>query len=180
MSTLHALLGLLASQGSRHGYELKREYDRRLPGVRPLAFGQMYTTLARMQRDGYIAEAEHERAGGPDRVAFRLTDEGRSELDAWLRTVVPPSTQIAAELFVKVIVALLAAPDETTARSLLAAQRAVHLARMRELTAVKTTAGTSVSDLAAADYLLNHLDADLRWMATTLDRVTALRAEVMA
>jgi DNA-binding PadR family transcriptional regulator len=180
MSILHALLGLLASQGTRHGYELKREYDRRLPGVRPLAFGQMYTTLARMQRDGYIVEAEHQRVGGPDRVAFRLTDDGRSELDAWLRRVVPPNPQISAELFVKVLIALLATPDETTARALLAAQRASHLARMRELTKVKTAAGTPVSELAAADYLLNHLDADLRWMATTLERVTALRAEVTA
>lgn len=180
MSTSHALLGLLASQGIRHGYELKREYDRRLPGVRPLAFGQMYTTLTRMVRAGYIAEAAHQRVGGPERVAFELTEHGRSELDAWLRLVVPPSPHISAELFIKVVVALLATPDEATARSLLAAQRVSHLALMRKLTKVKTAADTSVSDLAAADYLLNHLDADVRWMATTLDRVTALRAEVLA
>ncbi|WP_344613264.1 PadR family transcriptional regulator [Dactylosporangium salmoneum] len=180
MSTSHALLGLLASQGARHGYELKREYDRRLPGVRPLAFGQMYKTLERMQRDGSIAEAAHQRVGGPDRVAFQLTDHGRSELDIWLRQVVPANPQISAELFIKVVIALLATPDEMAARSLLAAQRASHLAEMRRLTKVKTAAGASASELAAADYLLNHLDADLRWMATTLDRVTALRAEVMA
>jgi DNA-binding PadR family transcriptional regulator len=180
MSTSHALLGLLAAADTRHGYELKRDYDRRLPGVRPLAFGQMYTTLARMLRDGYIAEAAHQRMGGPDRVAFRLTDRGRSELDAWLDQVVQPKPQISAELFIKVVIALLARPDESAARSLLAAQRACHLAEMRKLTKIKATPGTSVSELAAADYLLNHLDADLRWMATTLERVAALRAEVLA
>ncbi|GAA2346416.1 PadR family transcriptional regulator [Dactylosporangium salmoneum] len=140
----------------------------------------MYKTLERMQRDGSIAEAAHQRVGGPDRVAFQLTDHGRSELDIWLRQVVPANPQISAELFIKVVIALLATPDEMAARSLLAAQRASHLAEMRRLTKVKTAAGASASELAAADYLLNHLDADLRWMATTLDRVTALRAEVMA
>ncbi|MGC5030803.1 PadR family transcriptional regulator [Micromonospora sp. DT229] len=178
MSTTHVLLGVLAAQGVSHGYELKREHDRRLFGVRPLAFGQLYSTLARMLRDGYIAEAAHERAGGPDRVAYRLTPQGRTALDGWLTQVVAPAVHISADLFVKVIVALLATPDEGTARSFLAAQRAAHLARMRELTAVKTGGQASVTELAAADYLLNHLDADLRWMATTMDRISQLRAEV--
>ncbi|MER7008254.1 PadR family transcriptional regulator [Dactylosporangium sp. NPDC000555] len=180
MSTTHSLLGILASQGIRHGYELKREHDRRLLGVRPLAFGQMYTTLARMLRNGYIAEAEHQRVSGPDRVAYRLTTEGRAELDQWLSQAVQPATHVSAQLFVKVIVALLVAPDEEAARSFLATQRTVHLERMRELTRVKTGGGATVTELAAADYLLNHLDADLRWMATTLDRIGQLRSEVLA
>jgi DNA-binding PadR family transcriptional regulator len=180
MSTSHALLGILAHHGAGHGYELKREYDRRLPGVRPLAFGQMYTTLARLLRAGSIAEAAQERAGGPDRVAFQLTDQGRGELDTWLGQAVTPGPQITAELFIKVVIALLSSSDETAARSLLAAQRAEHLAQMRRLTKVKTAGDASVSELTAADYLLKHLDADLRWMATTLDRITALRAEVLA
>ena len=180
MSTTHALLGILASQGISHGYELKHEHDRRLLGVKPLAFGQMYTTLARMLRAGYIAEAAHERVGGPDRVAYRLTTDGRVELDNWLSQEVPPAMHVSAQLFVKVIVALLATPDEATARSFLATQRAAHLARMRELTTVKTAGGASLVELAAADYLLNHLDADLRWMATTLERISQLRSEVLA
>ncbi|RIV37428.1 PadR family transcriptional regulator [Micromonospora radicis] len=67
----------------------------RLFGVRPLAFGQMYTTLARMLRDGYIAEAAHERAGGSDRVAYRLTRHGRIELDGWLSQAVPPAVHVS-------------------------------------------------------------------------------------
>ncbi len=180
MSTTHALLGVLAARGISHGYELKREHDRRLLGVKPLAFGQMYTTLARMLRDGYIAEAEHQRVGGPDRVAYRLTPGGHTELVNWLSQAVPPAAYVSAQLFVKVIVALIATPDEATARSFLATQRAAHLERMRELTKTKTAGGASVTELAVADYLLNHLDADLRWMATTLDRISQLRSEVAA
>ena len=53
MSTSHVLLGLLAA-GSRHGYELKRAHDARLPRARPLAFGQVYATLSRLERDGLL------------------------------------------------------------------------------------------------------------------------------
>jgi hypothetical protein len=51
---------------------------------------------------------------------------------------------------------------------------------MRELTKIKSAITSSVSELVAADYLLKHRNTDLHWMATTLDRVTALRAEVLA
>lgn len=180
MPTSHALLGVLASQGERHGYELKREYDQRLPGVRPLAFGQLYTTLARLVRTGLIAEAGHQRAGGPERVAYRLTDEGRDELNTWLRQVVEPSPHVSSELFLKVIVALLATSDESVARAYLDAQRAKHLEHMRVLTEVKTAGRASIAEVTAADYLLTHLDADVRWMATTLTRIAQIRMEVIA
>ena len=48
MSTGHVLLGLLVER-PKHGYELKREHDRRLPGAKPLAYGQVYATLQRLQ-----------------------------------------------------------------------------------------------------------------------------------
>jgi DNA-binding PadR family transcriptional regulator len=178
MSTSHALLGFLAVGGARHGYELKHEYDRRLPGVRPLAFGQMYTTLARLVRDGWIAEAAHERVGGPDRTAYALTELGRAELDAWLGLVVEPAPHVSAELFIKVFVALLVAPDEGVARRYLAAQRARHLAQMRVLTKTKSDAEARLSEVAAADFLIAHLDADLRWMGAMVQRISRVRAEV--
>jgi DNA-binding PadR family transcriptional regulator len=176
VATAHVLLGLLA-RGPRHGYDLKREYDTRLPRYRPLAFGQVYATLNRMIRDGLITEAGQDKDGGPERTRYVLTDLGRQELAGWLDRVEEPAPYLQSTLFAKVIVALLA-HDESTARRYLAAQRAAHLARMRAMTAAKDDPGTSVADVAAADYALVHLDADLRWMQTTLDRVSALRLEV--
>ena len=61
-----------------------------------------------------------------------------------------------------------------------AAQRAAHMERMRELTAVKTAKGADLATVLSADYALNHLDADLRWMTTTAARLTTLTAEVDA
>ncbi|MEO3780738.1 PadR family transcriptional regulator [Micromonospora sp. B11E3] len=176
MSTPHVLLALLA-EGSRHGYELKRAHDRRLPRARPLAFGQVYATLGRLQRDGLVAPAGQDRDGGPDRTAYALTGAGRDALDAWLAEVEPPLPYVTSSLFAKVVVALLVA-DADRARAYLIAQRRAHTERLRELTAVKTDPSATLDDVVAADFAIAHLDADLRWLHTTLERVVDWHREV--
>ncbi|WP_213451451.1 PadR family transcriptional regulator [Rhizomonospora bruguierae] len=175
MSTSHVLLGLLAS-GPRHGYDLKRAHDERLPRARPLAFGQVYTTLGRLERDGLVRAAAQERAGGPDRTAYEITQPGRAELVAWLGAVEPPAPYVTSTLLAKVVVALMVA-DRAHAREYLIAQRAAHTARLRELTARKTDPGAALGAVIAADFAIAHLDADLRWLQTTLDRVGATNGE---
>jgi hypothetical protein len=49
---------------------------------------------------------------------------------------------------------------------------------MRELTAIKTAPDARLSEVLAADYAIAHLDADLRWIQTTVSRVAELRREV--
>ena len=176
MSTAHVLLGLLAG-GPRHGYDLKRAHDDRLPRAKPLAYGQVYATLGRLERDGLVTEAGQDREGGPDRTSYEITDEGREHLDTWLSAVEPPAPYVTSELFSRVVVALLAA-DAERARDYLVAQRAAHMSRMRELTTAKTEPGASVGDVVAADYAIGHLEADLRWLQTTLARVADLQKEV--
>lgn len=176
VSTSHILLGLLAPH-PLHGYELKRAHDERLPGARPLAFGQVYATLNRLVRDGLASEAGHERAGGPDRTAYEVTDDGRRSLADWLGTPEPPAPHLSSTLLAKTVIALLVA-DEASARRQLSEQRAAHLARMRELTAVKTAPGTAIAEVLAADLAIAYLDADLRWMQTATERVADLRLEV--
>ena len=177
MSTPHVLLGLLAG-GRRHGYELKRAHDERLPRARPLAFGQVYATLARLQRDGLVVPAGQEREGGPDRTAYALTDEGRVALDQWLATVEPPMPYVASTLFAKVVVALLVA-DVDRARAYLIAQRAgAHRAAARADRGQDRPPRPASDDVVAADFAIAHLDADLRWLHTTLDRVADWHREV--
>jgi DNA-binding PadR family transcriptional regulator len=178
VSTSHVLLGLLAG-GPKHGYDLKRVYDHRLPQARPLAYGQVYATLGRLERDGLVTPAGQDREAGPERTAYALTGDGRGALDEWLSAVEPPLPHINSVLLAKVIVALLAAGVDR-ARSYLTAQRTAHMARLRELTAVKTAPGAGVADVIAADYAIAHLDADVRWLQTTLERVTDLHQEVHA
>ena len=176
MSTGHMLLGLL-TRGPLHGYELKRAYDHRLPQAKPLGFGQVYATLGRLERDGFVTADDRDQAGGPERTAFGITEPGVAELDGWLGAVEPPSPHVTSALLTKVTVALLAA-GEQRARDYLVAQRAAHTTRLREYTKMKSDPGARFSDVIAADYAIAHLDADLRWLRTTLDRVAELRQEI--
>ncbi|MFF0199413.1 PadR family transcriptional regulator [Streptomyces sp. NPDC005017] len=174
MSTRHILLGLLAT-GPSHGYDLKRRHDERFPQARPLAYGQVYTTLQRLVRDG-LAEVDGTGSeGGPERTLYRATEDGARELTRWAAEVTPPAPFVANEIFAKVVVSILTSGDP---EAYLRDQRAAHIGRMRELTAVKTAPGADLSTVLSADYALTHLDADLRWMTTTGARLAPLAAEV--
>ncbi|MBA3418155.1 MAG: PadR family transcriptional regulator [Geodermatophilaceae bacterium] len=176
MSAGHVLLGLLAN-GQRHGYDLKRQYQRRFPSAKPLAAAQIYATLERLLRDGLVAAGATERAGGPDRTLFAVTRRGRAELDRWLSEVELPSEYVANLLAVKVTLALLIA-DQAVAADFLRCQREAHLTRMREQTRVKADPHADLLRVVAADYAINHLDADLRWIDSTLQRVGQLAKEI--
>ena len=163
MSTAHVLLGLLAG-GPRHGYELKRSHDQRLPRAKPLAFGQVYATLGRLERDGLVTTAGQDRTAGRTAPRIELTDAGRRRLDDWLATVEPPAPYVTSTLFAKVVGGR-AGRGADRARDYLVAQRAAHMERLRELTAVKTDPAATLGDVVAADFAIVHLDADLRWVA---------------
>ncbi|MFD3451036.1 PadR family transcriptional regulator [Streptomyces sp. NPDC058691] len=176
MSTGDTLLGLLAA-GPGHGYDLKRRHDERFPQARPLAYGQVYTTLQRLVRDGLAEVDATESEGGPERTTYRLTEQGTTALLDWLADPVPPAPVTAAnEIFAKVTAII--ASGQGDPADFLRAQRAAHLARMRELTAVKTAPGAPLSAVLSADYALTHLDADLRWMDNAAQRLGALAEEV--
>jgi DNA-binding PadR family transcriptional regulator len=176
MSTSYVLLGLLTG-GPHHGYDLKQAHDAALPRAKPLAFGQVYSTLGRLERDGLVAKAGSEQVGGPERTTFELTEAGRAALTTWLAEVEPAAPYVSSTLLAKVVVALLTA-GRAEARDYLIRQRETHTERMRELTRSKTDPATSVGDVIAADFAIAHLDADLRWLETTTARVTDLHPEV--
>jgi DNA-binding PadR family transcriptional regulator len=168
------LLGLLDREPS-HGYDLKRDYDIYFGRGRPLPFGQVYATLARLARDGKAVAGEAEHGAGPDRKRYSITEEGRSEVEAWLAEPIPAEPHFQTELFVKVVLSLMLGRP---AEAYLDVQRAAHLARMRELTELKHKGG--VVDALLADHGLFHLEADLRWIDLTEARLAALAEEVAA
>ncbi len=172
MTVPYALLGLLEG-GPRHGYELKREYDDRFGGGRPLGFGQVYATLSRLLRDGLVVVDAVESGGGPERKRYAVTHLGVTDLDRWLRQPEPPEPHLQTVLFTKVALTLLSGRPVT---EVLDVQRAAHLERMRELTALK--AHGDLSTKLIADYALFHLEADLRWLELTAARLEELTEEL--
>jgi DNA-binding PadR family transcriptional regulator len=167
-----ALLGLLDREPS-HGYDLKRDYDAYFGRGRPLPFGQVYATLARLARDGMAMVGEAEPGAGPDRKRYRITETGRSEVESWLLAPIPPEPHLQTELFMKVVLSLMLG---RRAEEYLDAQRAAHLRRMRELTELKHRGNPL--DALLADHGLFHLEADLRWIDLTEARLAALAEEV--
>lgn len=160
-----------------HGYQLKHAYDEQLPRAKPMPYGQVYATLGRLERDGLVEQVGQDRAAGPDRTSFGLTAAGRERVAGWLREVEPPAPYVSGALLAKVLVALLVA-DVEQARAYLVAQRRAHTDRLRELTRTKADPSAGPGDLISADFAIVHLDADLRWLETTLDRVADWHREV--
>ncbi|SCE97579.1 PadR family transcriptional regulator [Micromonospora mirobrigensis] len=172
MSVPLTLLGLL-EQEPRHGYDLKRDYDTFFGRGKPLPYGQVYSTLSRLARDGKVVISEVEAGAGPDRKRYVITDRGATEVDQWLTQPVEPEPHLQTVLFAKVVLALML---DRPAEDYLDTQRRAHLQRMRELTEVKRTGG--LVDALLADHGLYHLEADLRWIETTGARLDALRRTV--
>lgn len=172
MTVPYALLGLLEREPS-HGYDLKRDYDTYFGRGKPLPFGQVYATLARLARDGKVIAGEAEPGAGPDRKRYVITEQGATEVETWLAEPVEPEPHLQTLLFVKVVLALMLGRD---AEIYLDTQRAAHLQRMRELTEVRRAGG--VVDSLLADHGLFHLEADLRWIELTVARLATLAKEV--
>lgn len=157
MSFGHTLLGLL-EKGPQHGYELKHRFDEEFASTRPLPFGQVYATLARLHRDGLVDIAAVESGAGPDRKRYVITSAGVSELEQWVDEPTPPGS-VRSELFSRVVVAMISGrnPD-----AVLDVQRATHLARMREVT--ERRRGADLVDAMTCDFELFHLEADVKWI----------------
>ncbi|MGR6320192.1 PadR family transcriptional regulator [Micromonospora soli] len=172
MSVPLTLLGLLEREPS-HGYDLKRDYDTFFSRGKPLPFGQVYATLGRLARDGKIVIGEVEPGVGPDRKRYVITERGATEVDAWLAEPVEAEPNLQTMLFTKVVLALML---DRPAAEYLDVQRATHLRRMTELTAIKRDG--NLVDTLLADHGLFHLEADLHWIDTTIARLDALRAVV--
>jgi DNA-binding PadR family transcriptional regulator len=168
MSVPYTLLGLLEREAS-HGYDLKRDYDTFFGRGRPLPFGQVYSTLARLARDGKVVAAESEPGGGPDRKRYVITEQGVTDVRRWLSEPEPAEPYLQTVLFAKVVLALML--DREPERYL-DTQRAAHLQRMRELTELKRSG--SLVDALLADHALFHLEADLRWIDLTSARLDQL------
>jgi DNA-binding PadR family transcriptional regulator len=165
------LLGLLEPEPS-HGYELKRAYDDRFGRDKPLPFGQVYATLGRLERDGRVEVQGTEPGSGPERKRYAITPDGVAALEEWLSHPEPPVPHLQSVLFAKVVLALVSGRP---ADRFLDAQRAAHLARMRDLTAQRRAGGLGQALLA--DYALFHLEADLRWIDMTESRLDQLLEE---
>lgn len=78
-------------EGDMHTYELVRLLrERKDDRLVPLQKGTMYHTVARLEREGLIAEVGVDRDGNrPERTTYTLLDAGRRAVEEWVRTELP-------------------------------------------------------------------------------------------
>jgi DNA-binding PadR family transcriptional regulator len=159
MSVRHSLLALL-EDGPRHGYRLKGEFEAATGQMWPLNDGQVYTTLARLDRDGLVATE-----AAPDgQKVYRLTVAGRAELDAWFSGAVGREAVPRQELAIKLIFAV-RSPSADVHR-VIQRQRAATMRSLQELTRLRDDGG-SADELAwtlTLDGLLFQGEAEVRWL----------------
>lgn len=166
MSVRHALLALL-SEGPKYGLQMRDEFERRTGDVWPLNVGQVYTTLQRLERDGLVAsDGEGE---GPQK-AYRITAEGATELNTWLRTPPDLSSPPRDELVIKVLVAIRVPGVDV--RDVIQTHRRHLVQLMQEWTRIKRDAAPDDLSLTlVVDAELFRLDSVIRWLDAAESRL---------
>jgi DNA-binding PadR family transcriptional regulator len=140
MSVKHASLGIL-SERERHGYELKAAFDERVGEFWSLNYGQIYTTLDRLEREGLVE---------------------------WLGRPITRTRALRDELFIKLL--FVGRGGVESVLDLIQRQKETCLGRMKRLTQRKFELSKLErrDDLLVTELLVDaalfHAEADVRWL----------------
>jgi DNA-binding PadR family transcriptional regulator len=174
VSVKYALLGIL-SEKERHGYDLKSAFDERVGEFWSLNYGQIYSTLDRLEREGMVEWREQAQEKRPDRKIYRVTAKGRRELETWLARPVARARALRDELFIKLL--FLGRGGAEQVLDLIQKQKQVYLAHMKRLTQRKfelskrSDRGELLITELLIDAALFHAEADVRWLAQSEDKI---------
>jgi len=178
MSIRHGLLALL-ERGPSHGYQLRAEFDAATGATWPLNVGQVYTTLDRLERDGFVVQDGP--ADDDGRIAYRITDDGRAEVRAWFTSPVSAKAAPRDELAIKLALAVTTPGVDVVA--VVQTQRSSTMTSLQELTRLKVRAGADDGELAwslVLDSLVFRAEAEIRWLdhcEARVARAAASRAQ---
>jgi DNA-binding PadR family transcriptional regulator len=156
-----ALLGLLAKE-SRHGYDLKRAFEKLMGGTWPINIGQIYTTLTRLERDGLVTVEMVAQSNVPDRKVYSLTSAGHDALAEWLEEAVSDAVVLKDELFLKVLVHGLV--EHGNAADLIWRQRQHQLQLLAELDDMRSQVDLDKATRLVLEGAMLHVEADLAWL----------------
>jgi DNA-binding PadR family transcriptional regulator len=157
-----ALLALLA-KGQAHGYELKQALEARLGAAYPpFNIGQIYVTLARLEKAGLIRGHDVEQSGRPNKRTYELTPAGHEAVAAWLEET-SDEPRVRDEFFMKLALAQVTGMADPV--GLINKQRRHYLNLMR---ATSRLAGIEQPENPFPRLLVEgamlHLQADLDWL----------------
>lgn len=165
MSIKHSLLALL-SCGPRYGYQLRLEFEESTGGTWPLNIGQVYTTLDRLQDQGFVSDLGIDDNG---QRHYEITDLGREELDLWFGTPTKEKTPRRDELLIKLAFAV--TTPGVDAEQVIQRQRASSLSLLQEYTRAKRAGRHNAEDheadlagMLVLEALIFQVEALIRWL----------------
>jgi DNA-binding PadR family transcriptional regulator len=163
MPVRHGLLALLERE-PMYGYQLRVEFEAATGGSWPLNVGQVYTTLARLERDGLVEPALGADGSEDGKVTYRLTQAGRDALDSWFESPLEQRGRPRDELAIKLAMAL--TTPGVDVRRVVQTQRTSTLRALRDLTRLKAQADarSDMTWLLVHEAMILQTDAEARWL----------------
>lgn len=153
-----------------YGYQLRSEFEASTGATWPLNIGQIYTTLARLERDGLVEldDAGRGQSGGDadanGKTTYRITDTGRAELERWFLTPLEHRGRPRDELAIKLAMAI--TTPGVDVRRIVQSQRTATLRTLRELTRLKVQADETADAawLLVNESMIYQAEAETRWL----------------
>lgn len=167
MSIKYAMLGMLAEK-DLHGYELKNIFDEKIGDFWSLNFGQIYSTLDRLEKEDLVSHNRQIQERRPDRKIYHITPKGREDLERWLSTPVNKVRALRDEFFIKLV--FMDKKNPAPLLELIEKQKALYLKQMSQLTRQKMTLKKNANNLdilvseLLMDASLSHAEADIKWL----------------
>ncbi len=127
----HAVLALL-EEGDSYGHALRAQFQQIVgPQWGDLNIGHLYQVLERLVRDGLVSKREVEQESRPDKVVYRISRAGRTELQQWLATPFVRSGGYRDDFFLKLAAASRLGRSEL--KRVLRTQREAYLSELAAL-----------------------------------------------
>lgn len=159
-TTEAAVLALLAIEGERSGYDLLKQVGRAIGYVWAPARSHLYAVLSRLGEAGLVRARTVREGRRPEKQLYRLTAEGRTALDAWLRAEPDSRETFSLRLFVGALV-----PEDVLLAHVAWFRAGVEeeLADLRRVEATNTRRGHDRYHYLLLRRRLDQLEDDLRW-----------------
>lgn len=170
------LLALL-SEGPKYGHQLRQEFEERTGDVWPLNVGQVYTTLQRLERDGFV-ESDELVDHGPQKN-HRITEAGVQELLRWMITPPDLTSPPRDELVMKILV--VAQMPDADIHQVIQMHRRYVVELMQQWTRLKEDDGDlDLTFALVVDAELFRLDSVVRWLDSADGRFKRASLELPA
>lgn len=164
----YAVLGLIASKTQGvHGYQLKGECEAIADECGALNYGRLYRILEELENSGALSMADEIQKGRPNRKVYRITAQGRRDLDDWLLAPVEPNGQpVRDEMVLKLL--FLGAENVDRIYEVIKQQRSVYLTRLARVARRRRRLEKAGLNMRATEMILDgseiRVRADLGWL----------------